>query len=750
MVRGASSVPHAGPGIPGRGRPLLPVLSAVGVGVVVLAVHWPVLSAGALSFDDREAITENYLIQDASWASVRQIFGEVVQPSTIRGYYRPLTQISFMLDWAMGGRPTNLRPFHRTSLALHTANAVLVMVILYQFFGNPWAAAAVALVFGLHPLTVEPVAWVMERKTPLATFFALCSLAMYVRYAHRRGRAWYGGSLLAFVLALMSKPTSTPLPLVMLLVDYWPLRRLNVRAVVEKLPFLAAAAAGAAIAYLCEDHAQRLDTFGGGTAARMPLRIGYLVVFYLAKMVWPVNLGSAYGLPEPLSLSNPWILLGVLGTCGLAAALVLSLRRTPALMVGGLCFLLAIAPTFGVVQYTWVVASDKYVYLPVIGLLLVLAWSLCRLFEKIGRSRRRWSAAAAVVVVIGGVVAAEAVATRRQIGRWQDTEGYLRYMIGLGQKAPALHLDYGVALTARGDMDEALKHFREAVRLKPDYIEARTNVATALARQGRMDEAVEAFREALRLRPDYYLAHHNLGQALAQQGNHEEAMDHFLQALSIKPNYPDARNSYGLELLRRGRIAEAAAEFEEAIRLNADGAEAYYNLGLALVRLGRNDTAVGRFRKAVALDPANAEWRLHLGDALARQGQADAALREYREALRLAPDSPAAMNNVAWFLATRSESTPSDAEEAVRLAERACERTGHGQPGALDTLAAAYAAAGRFEDAARTARRAVEQADADPRQKELAAALRRRLSLYEAGRPYRETPQAATGQSPPP
>jgi len=265
-------------------RPFLPqgmvlaILAVLMAGAVTFA-HWPVLEARALCIDDQEYLTANRLVQHPSWASAGRFLGEVVRPSTVGGYYQPLAMISLMLDYAVAGRADNLRPFHRTSLILHVANALVIMWLLYALFGRPWVAAGVALLFGVHPMTVETIAWVGERKTLLAAFFALPCLLVYVGYARRGGWKLYSACLALYVLALMSKPTSTPLPLVMLLLDFWPLKRLSRWAVVEKAPFLLTAGVFAIIAIVSQRHLE-LSAVRPLSAGQTLLLICFNLVFY--------------------------------------------------------------------------------------------------------------------------------------------------------------------------------------------------------------------------------------------------------------------------------------------------------------------------------------------------------------------------------------------------------------------------------------------------------------------------------------
>lgn len=351
----------------------LPVALLVVVSAAVLVAHWPSLSAQAFMFDDEQCLTENLLVQNPGWASARRFLTEVLKPSTVRGYYQPLTMLSLMTDYALGGRPDNLYPFHRTNLTLHVMNTMLVIVLLYLLFGRAWVAAGVGLLFGLHPMTVEPIPWVGERKTLLAAFFALWCLILYVRYARRGNWRLYIGCMVMYVAALMSKPTSTPLPVLMLLMDYWPLRRFKRQLVLEKLPFFVVGAIFAIITYVSQSNTFGVRLPGEYGPERIPLTLCHNIIFYLYKIVWPANLSSHYAFPEVLGLSNPTVLAGVIGTCILIPLLVISLRWTRAALTGWMFFFVAIFPTMQIIAFNNIIASAKFAYLPSVGLLMVLA-----------------------------------------------------------------------------------------------------------------------------------------------------------------------------------------------------------------------------------------------------------------------------------------------------------------------------------------------------------------------------------------
>jgi hypothetical protein len=269
-------------------------------------------------------------VQEPGWESAWRFLTEVLEPSTVGGYYQPLTMISLMLDCAMGGSNENLLPFHRTSLVLHVLNTALIIFLLYLLFGNAWLAAAGGLLFGLHPMTVEPVPWVGERKTLLATFFTLWSVIIYVFFVRRGGWKPFAGVAATYILALMSKPTSIALPLMLVVMDYWPLRRLRTGTVLEKMPLFLAGGCFAFVTYVSQSRTAAAALGGGYGLERVGLVICHNIVFYLYKIILPVNLSPFYAFPEPLALSHPVVLAGVAGSCALIAVLIISLRWTRA------------------------------------------------------------------------------------------------------------------------------------------------------------------------------------------------------------------------------------------------------------------------------------------------------------------------------------------------------------------------------------------------------------------------------------
>ncbi len=559
---------------------LLTVLIII-VCAAVLAIHWPALSAQALSFDDGQYLTENVLVQKPGWASARRFLSETLEPSTVRGYYQPLAMISLMADYALGGRADNLMPFHRTSLALHIANTTLIIVLLYLLFGQVWIAAAVGLLFGVHPMTVESIPWVGERKTLLAAFFSLWCLILYVRYARKSTRQLYLGCLAMYVLALLSKPTSTPLPVLMLLLDFWPLNRLNKTTVLEKIPLFIIGAASSIITYISQSRTVVAVLPGKHNPAYVPLVLCHNIIFYLYKIIWPANLSSHYPFPKPIGLANPMVLAGVIGTCILIALLVISLRWTRGLLIGWLFFFLAILPTMQIVGFSDVIASDKFAYLPSVGLLLILASFLGWLFSD-GIIKKLPASQIAAVIIVVIIAGAESVGTRHYLANWRDTATLSRYMLTLTPDVASIHNMLGVALKSQGRTDEALRHLHRAVELNPNYAEPYYNLGNTMKAQGKLDQAIACYQQALQLRPDFAQAHYNLANALFSQGKLDEAISHYQQALQINPHSIETHNNLANILAAQGKLDEAISHFRQALKIEPDCLASLNNLAWIL------------------------------------------------------------------------------------------------------------------------------------------------------------------------
>ena len=691
------------PATPRRRHWLAVGTAIVLVAALVAAAHWPVLKAQALSLDDDAFVTYNPLVGHPSWSSAGRFFREVLHPSTVKGYYLPLSMTSLMVDVALGGSATDLTAFHRTGLVLHVLDAVLVLLILYRLFGALVPAAIVALLFGLHPLTVEPVAWIGERKTLLASFFALACILSYLEHLRRGGSGWRIASLAIFVLALLSKPTVVMLPLLLLLLDAWPLRRLRWEAVLEKWPFLLISLLSGVITVLSHGRAATIAPMSVSDYLQWPVRAGYLLAFYLTKIGWPTGLTPLYPSPEPFELLNPVVALGLAAVVALTGLLAQAARRAPGPLVGWLWFVIAIVPTLGLVRYTWVVASDKYVYFPAFGLLMLLAAGLGAVWD--GRRFSRVASRAALLLVAVLLLAAEARGVRAALRPWSSTLTLFQHMESRAPRSPVIQNELGILMAEGSAPAQAIQHFRRALELQP------------------------AFQKA----------HYNLGIALAGQSRIEEAVEHLRAAAELAPTDPNAVYALGVALRMAGRTDEAEREFQRALQLEPRAVSAYVQIGAMLALSGRAAEACDQLRQAIALEPKDADLRFKLGSALVLANRPQEAARELREAVRLKPDWAEALNALAWLLATTPDRSVRAPEEALRLALRASRLTGDGNPEILDTVAAAQAAMGRFDEASGTARRAADLAAAAGAGG-LARMIQDRARLYERRMDYTEAP----------
>lgn len=574
------------------------------VAVIVALTHSPALRARAVTFDDPEYALENPLTQSPSWDSTGRFFSEVLEPSHERGYYTPLTMISLMFDSALRSSPDDLRPFRRTNLTLHVANTLLVTAILFALFDHAFSALLVGLVFGLHPIATESIPWLSDRKTLLGTCFGLASLLLYVVYAKRGGRRRYVASLVLFLLGLLAKPTNIPLPAVMMLLDWWPLRRRWRLA--EKAPFLVLAGLSAVITVISQSRT------AGATMPEAALSHNVLIVchnlmFYLLTLLWPAGLPGYYPFPDDISSSNPAFRVGLVVTAVLMTAAFLSARWTRGGLGGWLVFLVLIFPALGVIGFTDVIVANRFVYLPVFGLLLGLTALIRWLWNRTGLVR---TVILLVVLVVGS---AEVFASRRALVYWNDSVRLHEHYAEAAPRSAKIRYNLGISYVGQGNADEAIRAFRKAIELKPDYPEAHNNLAITLMSRKRFAEATTHFREALRLDPESASVLNNFGAALSYQGHLDEAIVQLRQAVRLRPGF----------------------------------ANAHYNLGRVLARTKQHDQAIAEFQAALQVRPDDAELRMALGESLDARGNTREALEQYQAVLRLTPHHADARQRLA-------------------------------------------------------------------------------------------------------
>jgi Flp pilus assembly protein TadD len=563
---------------------------AVGLFLATLALYWPATSHDFIvSFDDDLVVTSNIHVQSGlNWEGVKWSFSHPVN-----SIWHPLTVLSHMLDCQLFG----MKPWghHLTSVLLHAANTVLLFLLLRQMTGACWRSALTAAVFGLHPLHVESVAWVAERKDVLSTFFGLLSLICYVRYAQRQGArnkeqgtsipsilTPYFLSLFFFALGLMSKPMLVTWPLVMLLLDWWPLDRFKAQGsgfrvlglAWEKLPFFGLSTILCVVTYLVQ---QRTGLLTSVEILPLDARIGNALISYcryVGKLFWPVNLAVLY--PHP----GYWPMRLVLPAGGVLLVVtvlfVLARRQYPFLLVGWLWFIGTLVPVIQLIQTGDHALADRYTYIPSVGVLILTIWGVYELTGRWRGQRITLLVASCTTIVLCFVVA------RLQLRYWTDSETLWRHTLEVTENNPIAHNGLGVTLNMKGRTDEAISQFQEAIRLLPNYAKAYNNLGVAFDEKNQIDEAVRCYREAIRLASDYAATHNNLGIVLGRKGQINEAIDQFQEAIRLKPDYAEAHYNLGTALGMEGRTDEAIGQFQEAIRLKPDFAEAHSNLIHAL------------------------------------------------------------------------------------------------------------------------------------------------------------------------
>ncbi len=566
------------PSTPRRGRLVLPALILI---VLTLAAFLPVLGNGFINLDDDLSVTANPAVRAGiTREGIRWAFTSLGYASN----WHPLTWLSHQADVSLFG----LDPagHHLTSLLLHAANVLLLLLLLARMTGARWPSFLAAALFAVHPLHVESVAWVAERKDVLSTLLGLLCLLAWLEYLRRPASGRYILALALFVLGLLAKPMLVSFPFVLLLLDYWPLGRRQRREpaggergsrylppLTEKLPFFILAAASSLVTWLAQARGGALNplsrTDPGGRVANA--LVSY--VRYLGKTVWPSGLVPFYPLP-----AHGWGWWRIAGAALILVAVsLLALRgRRPWFAAGWLWYLVTLLPVIGLVQVGEQALADRYTYLPLIGIFIMIAWGLDEPAWRVPRLRHF------LAVLAGATLLACAVLTWTQVGYWKDSLTLFGRTLEVSRDNWLALTNYGLALEEAGRYPEATARLEEALALDPGWAPARNNLGLALARSGRLAEARVHFQEALRLQPGSAEARLNLANVLALQGLPAEALVQVREAVRLAPRLAMAHNNLGVYLLREGRREEARGEFREALRLDPFQEEAKANLRDAL------------------------------------------------------------------------------------------------------------------------------------------------------------------------
>ncbi len=626
------------------------VLIAAVLVLATAAVYGQLRGHDTIHFDDHAYVVDNYMVQRGiTWAGVRSAFATDEWSN-----WHPVTWLSHMLDCQWFGTDAGLH--HLSSLALHIANTLLLLLLLHRMTGALWRPGLVAALFALHPLNVESVAWIAERKNVLSTFFWLSTTLSYVTWSERPSAWRYTGTLVLLALGLMAKPMLVTLPFTLLLLDFWPLRRTRLlapaalessparvqhalrRLVIEKLPLLALVVVSS-----CVTFALHRDLAAAASRAYpIGLRVANAIVSYgayLAHTVWPHDLAIVYPLRSSVG-ALAVVASGVL-LAAISAWVVRARERRPDLLVGWSWYLGTLVPVIGLVQVGGHTLADRYAYVPLIGVFVMIAWSSAACIA-------RWPSIRGAVV--GCSVAALVVLgaqTWRQTALWKNSVTLFEHTLSVTEDNAVIEGALGVALGELGRQAEAVPHLVEALRLTPDSPVVLHDLGSAYASLGRLDEAMKCFREALAIRPDAAETHTLLAFTLARLGRKDEALEHYRAALRLKPDYSEVHLGLAALYESQQQSREAIEHYREVLRFKPRSIEALTNLGALLAARGEYAQAIGHFRAVLELDPRRIVARNNLGHALAALGKTDEAAARFTESLAIDPNQPQVRSKLA-------------------------------------------------------------------------------------------------------
>ena len=737
-----------------------------GLVVLTLAAYWQVGAFDFIGYDDNQYVYDNLHVRKGlSWENVGWAF------TTGRASnWHPLTWLSHMLDVQLFGLRSGAH--HAVNLAFHVANTLLLFLILRRMTAAVWQSAMVAALFALHPLHVESVAWVAERKDVLSTFLGLLTIAAYVRYTRNPGRGRYFLVAVLFALGLMVKPMLVTLPFVFLLLDYWPLGRMSLslaeqststeqpsktawksrkqrgnsqsrsvgesqkilpimgRLVLEKLPLLMLSVLSCVVTYIVQQGAMvsiEHVSFGPRIANAL---LAY--VHYLGKMVWPLNLALPY--PFKFSPDAGHILLSIALLVSITSAAIWAWRSCrPYLTVGWFWYLGTLVPVIGIVQVGSQGMADRYTYIPSIGIFIMAVWGLTELIAT-------WDRRHLALPMIGlPVLAACFMLTRVQIQYWRNTETLFLHTNDVIPGSKTVHKILMMWYWEQEKPAESIAQAEEVLKLDPQNAEAHTHIALILIEQKRWDEAAAHLKIALQSNPSFAAAYNHYGVVLFAKEDAEGAIKHLREAVRLEPENVCARQNLAKTYFAIGKLEEAAQQWRKVLHLQPHSAEAAGELGVVLQKQGKTTEAIDFYRQSLESYPRDVNVRNNLAVALLTTGKTKEALDQWRELLHLQPNDVVTLNALAWIQATAGDQSLRNGKEAVQLAEKALQLSKEQSPEMLDTLAAAYAEVGRYSEAVATASKAFDMASSAG-QSDLAGKIRARLQYYQSDRPYRELP----------
>ena len=638
--------------------------------LATFAVYLQIQDHEFIYFDDDLYITNNLNVQAGLTSeSIKWAFTTSHPP-----YWHPMTWLSHMLDYQLFG--LHPKGQYLTNLFLHISSVLILFIVLLRMTGALWQSGFVAAMFAIHPLNVESVAWIAERKNVLSTLFWLMTIWAYICYAQRPTIKRYGLVFLFFSLGLMSKPMLATLPFVLLLLDYWPLRRFQFeqeidhtetleintakksrafRLVLEKTP-LFVLTIGLSIVTV------RLQKIAGAITSLdvFPLQaritnatVSYLE--YLGKMIWPSELSILY--PHPGNALPLWqgVLCGMV-LVGITIFSIKLIRKAPYFAVGWFWYLGTLVPVIGIVQVGVQAMANRFAYIPLIGIFIIVAWGVPELISKWRYKEKILS------VSVGIIILTLLITTWREVSYWKNSITIFKHAIRVTDKKyptfARIHNNLGVNLSAEEKNDEAISNYKMAIKIKPDFAGAYFNLGKALSAEGEYEEAISNYKTAIKIKPDFTDAHYNLGNVLSSDGKREKAIFHYKMAIKSKPDFAQAHYNLANHLFANSDNSEAISHYKMAIGLKSDYADAHNNLGNALSAEGKNEEAISHYKMAIKIKPDYVNAYNNLGAALFNAKMNEEAIIYFKEAIKIRPGFVAAQNNLETVLRSMEIQVP--------------------------------------------------------------------------------------------
>jgi tetratricopeptide (TPR) repeat protein len=551
------------PAVPAR---LLIIICAL-LALATIAIYAQTATHGYVAYDDDQYVYQNHWVKagltgaNIAWAFTTFFYAN----------WHPLTWLSYMLDFSLWGENPGAQ--HLENVAIHLASTLLLFLVFTRMTRRPWRAALVAAIFTVHPLRVESVAWISERKDVLSTFFDILTLLLYVRYVAKPALARYLAVVLAFALSLLAKPMAVTFPLVLLLLDFWPLRRIaGRRLIIEKLPLLALSAAASVFTFLAQRNFGAVVSLSRLSFAARAANAAISYVAYMGKSLWPVDLAVLYPQQSPDSGSA---FIAAILLVAITALAWLWIQKRPYFAVGWFWYLGMLVPVIGLVQVGVQSMADRYTYLPMAGLSIAVVWTVADLVE--GRRELQFAIGATTVAVL----VAFAVVSFRQTGYWKTSRSLFEHTLAVTKNNHIIENNMGVILGREGNSKEAMALYKDALAIAPDYADAHANLGHELLKAGQFSDGEQQLTKALAGRPDLASAQGDLGVLMAARGQYEEARRQFERALAIHPDDADNESNLCFALTHLGRAEEAVAHCNAALRIDPNHANAKFNLGNA-------------------------------------------------------------------------------------------------------------------------------------------------------------------------